>query len=649
MSKNKIFYIIIAFVLVFSFTNFAMATNQVEKTEVIGGALTMTPEEFEIFRENNSGVSEVRLNEKAIAVLQDPNNDGYVNLDLIEPVEFGKEIVTDSEASLERNSGAKEKSLIVPYSLPTRYDVSLNNTFPPIQDQGNGYLTCGAWAYGYYQATNNMANVRGYNAKTTAGGNDPTKYRIHPQWQYTLINGGAHNATHSFDNLNALTSYGALSWYDYTQANLGTSDSTWHPGAALWEKALNNKFESYTHLWINTPANIEKMKDYLINGYVSSFYTEYSGYHLPNWYTIASKTAPGTSSPAGQQICYFVEAAPFGHFMTIVGYDDDIWADVNNNGIVDPGEKGAFKIANSEGTGFKNSGYVWLLYDALNATSGIPGVPTQSARVEAVYGKFTYFLKPKTEYSPLLLAEVTLNTARRNQIGLEIGISPTSATTPTITKNIANFDPNYRDYRVAFDTNKLHAEPTLRGGNNFTGSTTAADGTFIFDLTPIIEEYIHYIQPNTQYRFYIKVSDNESDSYPTILKSFKVIDRKNNITANSQVNLPLTANNSTVTAYANSAIVAEIVSENKQFNMQFSLPIQLGTLTTSNVYVKDSNNNIVAGTSLSTSVDKKTWTVSPPNGGYAKGNYYTLFIMPGMRTPGGNTLPSQQIINFYVP
>lgn len=35
--------------------------------------------------------------------------------------------------------------------------------------------------------------------------------------------------------------------------------------------------------------------------------------------------------------------------MTLVGYNDNIWVDINGNGIVDNGEKGAFKIANSWG------------------------------------------------------------------------------------------------------------------------------------------------------------------------------------------------------------------------------------------------------------------------------------------------------------
>lgn len=61
--------------------------------------------------------------------------------------------------------------------------------------------------------------------------------------------------------------------------------------------------------------------------------------------------------------------------MTIVGYSDDITFDANLNGIIDPGEKGAFKVVNSFGSNWMRNGYVWLAYDALNWVPKIPSNP----------------------------------------------------------------------------------------------------------------------------------------------------------------------------------------------------------------------------------------------------------------------------------
>ena len=57
------------------------------------------------------------------------------------------------------------------------------------------------------------------------------------------------------------------------------------------------------------------------------------------------------------------------HAFTIVGYDDNIACDINNDGYIQDSEKGAFKIANSWGTYWGNEGFAWIMYDALYPTS----------------------------------------------------------------------------------------------------------------------------------------------------------------------------------------------------------------------------------------------------------------------------------------
>ena len=98
--------------------------------------------------------------------------------------------------------------------------------------------------------------------------------------------------------------------------------------------------------------------------------------------------------------------------MTLVGYNDNIWIDINKNYKVDDGEMGAFKIANSWGTEYGNDGFAWVAYDALNYISCVKGVEVNSDR-DCIFTEITRFeLMPYGEDTDLYL-KYTLNTADR--------------------------------------------------------------------------------------------------------------------------------------------------------------------------------------------------------------------------------------------
>jgi hypothetical protein len=113
--------------------------------------------------------------------------------------------------------------------------------------------------------------------------------------------------------------------------------------------------------------------------------------------------------------------------MTIVGYDDTVWCDVNGNGTVDTGETGAFKLANSWGTGWGNDGYIWILYDALLSTSQIKSAYNSSVVWDSSmenrvpffartgYTNVVYYFDVK-DYNVGYVSKVTLTTSRRNQL-----------------------------------------------------------------------------------------------------------------------------------------------------------------------------------------------------------------------------------------
>ena len=163
-----------------------------------------------------------------------------------------------------------------------------------------------------------------------------------------------------------------------------------------------------------------------------------------------------------------------GHAVTIVGYDDDITYDINGNGNIEDGEKGAFKVANSHGSGFGDNGFFWVMYDALNEVSSVTGDwDNQNTRVPAFEGGsafgpfvadnvFTYiYVEDK---SPLFLAELTLEPHNEDGFLIQIlnqeyGLIDTSSNTIAYGKQDFETTQN-RIVIIDFEKALVSSDPT---------------------------------------------------------------------------------------------------------------------------------------------------------------------------------------------
>ncbi|MBF0259083.1 MAG: PKD domain-containing protein [Desulfamplus sp.] len=188
--------------------------------------------------------------------------------------------------------------------------------------------------------------------------------------------------------------------------------------------------------------------------------------------------------------------------MTVVGYNDNIWVDINGNGSVDSGEKGAFRIANSWGTGWGEGGFAWMAYDALKNPSAVSAGPS-SGRVYGWSPSRAHWVTAKTAYNPSVVAEVSVIHTQRNQLRLTLGISDTTQNSPSVV---------WYPEMISFQG----------GPYAFDGTSTPVEGNFVLDFTDILPS------GGKNSRYYLGIADNKAD-LPAELFSYKIIDLTNGI------------------------------------------------------------------------------------------------------------------------
>jgi C1A family cysteine protease len=438
----------------------------------------------------------------------------------------GEDVISAIEPNAPVSSAPQEaQGLLVGGSLPNYVDNSQLPSFPQIRSQG-ALGSCASFSMVYYQMTHNVGLQMGWDNRYS---DNYTKFS--PKWAYNMLNNGADSG--SWFPYDLLEKHGAATWAEFPY---DTNYREWCLNPTVWRNAISFRTQPVQWIpYVNTDSGLQQMKEILNNGYVLVYAT-----YVNSWQRTIIKDDPATNddnSFVGKGVYYWVNGYDGGHGMTVVGYNDAIWVDINNNGVVDPGEKGALKIANSWGTTWEDGGFTWLAYDALRSPSAVSGGPN-TGRVKAFWDDMAYLITPRVNYTPKLLAEFTVNHLKRNQLEMSLGVSETSQTLPSTI-----WVPEAISYQG--------------GAYAFNGTTTAVSGTFVFDFTDILP------QGSTQKRYYLGMKDTALGDSAT-LSSFKIIDLYN-YTETPATGLPKTADNNQVYSYVdytftdyNSAPVAVI-------------------------------------------------------------------------------------------
>ena len=407
-------------------------------------------------------------------------------------------------------------------SLPDFVDNSTSPYFPKIDNQGD-LGSCVYWAQTYYQFTYTMNKEMG--VVTTP------ENTFSPSWTFNFGNGGKNGGGWDIDDFTLMQELGnvPLSTVPYTVDEY----LSWHPQESIWREALNYRVKSYEYFddvgdkietqitYVDDP-DLTKIKESLANGDVLSFTTIIESLNVIR--IKEHKDVPENSKYVNE---YTVKSRIGGgqaHRMTIVGYNDNIWSDLNDNSMVDAGEMGAFKVANSWGTGFHNKGYYWFAYDSLNRHTSVSGLSEENryatmkdiARVE---------VRPYGEGSNLYI-RYTLNTCDRSQGKM------------------------YITAKKGDEVYTYEAGPKRMFGMNsskfsYDGTTNSNDGTMLYALDNVVPD----VTPDNvhEYEWSVEFKDTNADSKVFTVKNCEIVDEKNNRVVKPQGVFPFALDGSSKT------------------------------------------------------------------------------------------------------
>lgn len=279
----------------------------------------------------------------------------------------------------------------VPTAVPGAFDFSGSPEFPAVGNQAS-QGSCSAWAatyysYGYLEAVDN-----GW----TEASQGAAGQLLSPAWTYNMVNGGKDQGSWIDTNMMVIRDWGAA-----TMATMPYSDddaTSWGSPEAFREAPLHRGSE-VGYLTYTPSSTVEAIKALVTAGTPVAFAMDAneftSGFSDGN-YIISSAEYSSTS---------------LNHAQTVVGYDDS---------LSDDGDTGAFRVVNSWGDSWGDSGYYWFTYSALEELGELDVLNLN-------------FMVDIADYQPSLMGVWHFDTApsRNSSISMSVGSTPSPADTKT--------------------------------------------------------------------------------------------------------------------------------------------------------------------------------------------------------------------------
>ncbi len=422
------------------------------------------------------------------------------------------------ELTATNEKGKKDVAQTGASSLPSSVDNSLSPYFPEISSQGS-LNSCVPFACTYYQFTYEMNRSRGVAT---------TKDNIFsPKWTFNFLNHGTGSGT------NYALVYAILKQNGCPFNKSFPYDAkdylSWSTDEKVWREAMRYRLKDHQlfdrigteGLEITSPDDTDLLpiKTSLANGDILTFSTFITSVEKGKKKIKAHPDAPENDKYVNEQYLRELPATEGGHRMTIVGYNDNLWCDINENDKVDSGEMGALKIANSWGQSYANKGYLWFAYDSLNHVSCVEGIKENPNRYHA-------------------MTEITRMEVSANE-GNDIYVK--------FTVNTANRSKFYAIFEASLhgtEYKRYLFEDTRYFGNTdnyaFNGTTNACDATFVYPLDDLCPNLT--TDNFEDYDFSITIKDSVSDSSTVIVKNVSLVNEYTGREYKVNANYPITLN-----------------------------------------------------------------------------------------------------------
>lgn len=374
-------------------------------------------------------------------------------------------------------------------TLPYMVDNSTQPYLIPITWQG-GY-ECGQSASIAFNFTYEIDYLRGLSCAA-----DSNQYVTHFSWNF-LNNGYNYTGASYYDSWEIVRMCGTPNKADYG-GNLWTGgERRWMSGYDLYYKAMKNRNYTIYNINVGTPEGLSILKHWIHNhlngsavGGIAHFYAQYQG---PN------ATLPAGTPEAGKYVMSSWGSSP-SHTWTIVGYNDSIRYDFNNDGLytnhidingdgiisMNDWEIGGLKFLNGyAGPGWGNNGFCYLMYKALADDISDGGIWNHRTTVTYV----------KPTYNPLLTYKIGLKHDVRNRIRVNAGISmDPAASKPDIVLDFPIF--NYQG-----------GEYYMQGDSTEPGKSIE----FGLDISPLLS----FTQPGQDVKFFLQVMEKDPSATAT--------------------------------------------------------------------------------------------------------------------------------------